>query len=170
MSKILRNATGAIIDIADTGISLGIATSYTIPPQDYLLWAASSDILSPVGSGDVEVLDGSDVLLPSDGIDLIKGITSSALTSTYIIDNLPMPFANTEYSYTFPLSCRSFEVRARNSAKMQLSHISGQSASTYVTIPAGASYSRSSRKSGTELTLHLQANKTNEVLEIIYWI
>ena len=46
----------------------------TIPPTDYLLWAASSDIIGPIGVGDVIVNDGSSDLTISDGIDLIKGI------------------------------------------------------------------------------------------------
>lgn len=75
MSKILKNQTGSPIAIDDTGITLPASpATFTIPPQDFLLWAASSDIIGPVGVGDVVVNDGSFDLSPSDGIDLIKGL------------------------------------------------------------------------------------------------
>ena len=56
MSKILKNTTGVPLFIADTGTLLPILpATFTIPPQDYWIWAASSDIAS-------------------DGMDLLKGI------------------------------------------------------------------------------------------------
>lgn len=75
MSKILKNTTASPINIADTGITLAASpATYTIPPQDYLIWAASSDIVGPVGGSTVVVNDGSTDLSISDGMDLIKGI------------------------------------------------------------------------------------------------
>lgn len=74
MSKILKNITGSTIAIADTGVSIPAMTNYTIPPQDYLLWAASDDIITNVGSSSIIVNDGSSDLSISDGVDLIKGI------------------------------------------------------------------------------------------------
>ena len=81
MSKILKNQTGAGIFIADTGILLPASPgTYVIPPQDYLIWAASSDIVGPVGVIDVIVNDGSSDLTPSDGMDLIKGLFPNPVT------------------------------------------------------------------------------------------
>lgn len=75
MSKILKNTTGVPLFIADTGTLLPILpATFTIPPQDYWIWAASSDIVGPVGVGDVIVNDGSFDLNASDGMDLLKGI------------------------------------------------------------------------------------------------
>jgi len=74
MSKILINNTASPIPISDTGVTLQVTPNYTIPAQDYLLWAASSDIITQIGSGDVIVNDGSTNLSISDGTDLIKDI------------------------------------------------------------------------------------------------
>jgi hypothetical protein len=75
MSKILKNTTGSPISISDTGVLLPASpVVYTIPPQDYLLWAASSNIITYIGNGTVIVNDGSTNLSISDGIDLIKDI------------------------------------------------------------------------------------------------
>jgi hypothetical protein len=74
VSKTLRNTTGSSILVTDTGIVIASATTYTIPPTDYLIWAASSDVITQVGSGALVVNDGSSDLTISDGTDLIKGI------------------------------------------------------------------------------------------------
>lgn len=75
MSKILKNQTASPISISDTGVSLPASpATYTIPSQDYLLWAASSNIITHIGSGNVVVNDGSTDLSISNGTDLIKGL------------------------------------------------------------------------------------------------
>lgn len=76
MSKILRNDTVSAIVINDTGITInpGVPNQYTIPSNDYLLWAASDNIITEVGAGNIVVNDGSTDLAISDGIDLIKGL------------------------------------------------------------------------------------------------
>lgn len=75
MSKILKNTTLSPIAVGDTGITIQVSpTDYTIPPQDYPLWASSSDTVTQVGAGNIIVNDGSNDLSISDGVDLIKGI------------------------------------------------------------------------------------------------
>lgn len=77
MSKILKNNTsGPAVDvvIADTGVTVPASGQYVIPPQDYLNWAASSDVIVEVGAANLIVNDGSSDLSVSDGIDVIKGI------------------------------------------------------------------------------------------------
>lgn len=75
MAKILKNTTIGQIDINDTGISIAASPGeYTIPQQDYLLWAASSDIITYIGNGSLVVNDGSFDLSISNGTDLIKGL------------------------------------------------------------------------------------------------
>ncbi len=79
MSKILINNTAGTVFINDTGVSIPTATQYTIPPQDYLLWAASSDVITAIGATDLIVNDGSYNLSISDGTDLIKGLFPSTV-------------------------------------------------------------------------------------------
>jgi len=74
MSKILDNKTGAPIVISDTGVTVDNVTDYTIPSQDYLLWAASDDIITEIGAGNIVVNNGSNDLGKSEGIDLLKGV------------------------------------------------------------------------------------------------
>jgi hypothetical protein len=74
MAKIIKNTTGSSIAIADTGITVPANSQYTIPPQDYWLWAASDNIITRVGNGSIVVNDGSFDLGISDGMDLIKGL------------------------------------------------------------------------------------------------
>jgi len=74
MAKILKNQTGSAVSISDTGITVPASGNYTIPPQDYNLWAASSDVITEIGDGTLVVNDGSEDLSISDGVDLIKGI------------------------------------------------------------------------------------------------
>ena len=76
MSKILKNQTAAPIAIGDVGnvIVPVLPATYVIPPQDWLLWAGSSDICTEVGAGNIVVSDSLNDLSISDGIDLIKFI------------------------------------------------------------------------------------------------
>lgn len=72
--KILKNQTAGAILIADTGISIPASPAlYNIPAQDYPLWAASSDIITQVGNGNIVVSDGSFDLSKADGIALLQG-------------------------------------------------------------------------------------------------
>jgi hypothetical protein len=79
MAKILKNQTVGGISIIDTGVTVPGSGQYTIPAQDYLLWAASSNIVTQVGAGNIVVNDGSTDLSISDGIDLIKGLFPSKI-------------------------------------------------------------------------------------------
>lgn len=84
MSKIIINNTNSTINIFDTGISIDALENYTIPPTDYLLWAASDNIITYIGSGDVTISDGSVNLSISDGVDLIKGIFPTEISTNVI--------------------------------------------------------------------------------------
>jgi hypothetical protein len=83
----LHNATGSTLFIADTGVSITSGGNYTIPEQDYLLWAASSNIVTFIGNSDITVSDGSFTLGISDAINLIKGIYPTTIKA--------VPYGNT---------------------------------------------------------------------------
>lgn len=70
MAKILKNQTGSIISIRDVGaIPLAASpTQYVIPPQDFGLWAASTDIDPYITAGTVIVNDGYEDLKPQTGL------------------------------------------------------------------------------------------------------
>lgn len=69
MAKILKNTTVNPVTIKDTGITVPASPgTYTIPPQDYLLWAASVDIVSIVNAGTLIVNNGSLDLSAAEGL------------------------------------------------------------------------------------------------------
>jgi hypothetical protein len=74
MAKIIKNTVNSVFLVDDTGVSISALSNYTIPPQDYWIWAASSNVVSLVGNGTFIVNDGSNDLSISDGIDIIKGL------------------------------------------------------------------------------------------------
>lgn len=74
MSKILKNNTAAPVDIVDTGVTVPASGNYTIPPQDYDTFAASSNVIELLADLTLTLNDGSsDVSILSDAIDIIKG-------------------------------------------------------------------------------------------------
>ncbi len=82
MAKILSNTTNSSVSISDTGITISANSDYTIPSQDYMIWAASSDAVTKIGDGTLVVNDGSADLSISDGVDLIKGIFPTRMKVT----------------------------------------------------------------------------------------
>jgi hypothetical protein len=59
MAKILKNTTGSTVAVSDTGVTLPASpTAYTIPPQDFPLWASSANIVNLINAGTVIVNDG----------------------------------------------------------------------------------------------------------------
>lgn len=74
MSKIIKNNTGSNVFLADVGVTIPASGQYVIPPTEYWLWAASSDVVTKIGDSTLTVNDGSVDLTISDGVDLVKGI------------------------------------------------------------------------------------------------
>lgn len=72
MSKILKNNTSSDILINDTGVSVLANSSYTIPEQDYILWAASVNVQSYLDSSDLIANDGTSDLSPTEGSRFLK--------------------------------------------------------------------------------------------------
>lgn len=72
MSKVIRNITVSPVTVADCGVTIPATSNYTIPSQDYPLWAASNNVITFVGAGTLIVNDGFIDLSISDGTDWIK--------------------------------------------------------------------------------------------------
>jgi hypothetical protein len=75
MSKILINNQGVDIELLDVGVTIPSTSSYVIPPQNYPLFAASSDTIRSLSDVFGLILNdgGNDILVLSDAIDIIKG-------------------------------------------------------------------------------------------------
>lgn len=75
MSKILRNESLInSVEILDAGVTVAPNSNYTIPPQDYPTFAASSDVIRALSDQTLILNDGNaDVTVLSTAVDIIKG-------------------------------------------------------------------------------------------------
>ena len=87
---------------------------------------------------------------------------------TPTIFNVTMATKGTEYSQLLPDNTARFILRARNNAKLQLSYISGQTDSNYLTIIPGNIYTVEAVKL-TGKTIYFQSTKDNTIVEIVTW-
>lgn len=62
MSKIAKNTTGSEIFITEIGLSIPASSSHTIHPNEYPLWASSSEVQTHITSGAIVINDGYDDL------------------------------------------------------------------------------------------------------------
>lgn len=173
MSKILKNTTAGAITITDTGGVIIAASpgTYTIPPQDYLLWAASSDIityLNDMATPSIVVNDGSVDLNPSDGMDLIKGLFPRLFVFDPLVENVAITLANTEVTHTLPTGTKRFLLKLRSSAKLKVSYAVGTSGTTFYTLKPGMAYAEERIGAGTT-TLYMQSPSAAQTVEIISW-
>lgn len=89
MSKILKNTTASVIAINDTGVSVPASPGqYIIPEQDYLMWAASTDIISLVNSGSIIVNDGANDLSASRGLAYLSTTNATYLNGILLDQTL----------------------------------------------------------------------------------
>lgn len=85
------------------------------------------------------------------------------------IANVAMTSSNTEYSYSLPAGTIRFEIKLRSlNALLKLSFVSGESGTTYITIPYGSSYREDDVK-GTPISLYFQSPTASQVLEVKTW-
>jgi len=98
MSKILVNNNSFDVEIADTGVTVAATSAYTIPPQDYATFAASSDVIKLLSTDPATLIlndGGVDVLVVSTAVDIIKGWPVQAPAT------MSEPFF---FDYTFTIS------------------------------------------------------------------
>jgi hypothetical protein len=141
---------------------------YTIPPQDYLLFAASSNTVTFVGAGDLVVNDGSVDLNISDGIDLIKGIYPQYYVFVPTVTTATLTLANTEYSVTLPTDTRRYIMFVRGPGIVQYSFAVGTSGTNYVPLTPGAFISNGFIGAGS-VTLYLQSPVAGTVVSFESW-
>lgn len=102
MSKILKNNTVFDVEIADTGVTVPASGEYTIPPQDYSTFAASSNVISFLADSTLILNDGGDdITVLSRAVDIIKGFPPQ-LTSPFFFDtsNIPVGISTTQEETT----------------------------------------------------------------------
>lgn len=169
MSKILKNNTASPVDVTDTGVTVPASGQYTIPPQDYPLWAASSDVITVVGDSTLTVNDGSSDLTISDGIDLIKGLFPTFIISTPTISHQTAALADTEYSYALPSGTRQYEVYSLKRGTLKLAYVATESGTNFIKATPGNKLKETRVNPSSSLTLYFQSNKTNDTIIIYSW-
>ena len=90
-------------------------------------------------------------------------------STTPTISNVTMTNSNTEYSQALPTNCRRFSIQLRTIKDMKLSFTSGQSGTTYITIPGGGQYSEDTLNL-TAKTLYFQSTTAGVIAEIVAWV
>lgn len=139
---------------------------------------------------DVNVLNALDVVINHTSDSIRIGDGTSFITSTTVgsdigldvnvindfdsvstpnIQNISIPTANTEQSFSFPSSTKNFEVKLRGSGRLQISYTSGASGTNFITVPIGASYKINDLNLSSNLSIYFQSSKASETLEIEYW-
>lgn len=85
-----------------------------------------------------------------------------------IIYNVVTPgIANIETSQALTSGTKRFTIRVRGISQMKLAYISGQSGTTFISIPKGTSYTQEGLNfTGT---LFFQVDKISQTIEIIEW-
>lgn len=167
-AKILKNQTVSPITIIDVGnVTVPGSGQYVIPPEDYLIWAASSDIVTQVGSGDIVVSDSLKDLNKADGISLIQFGHPQFLSTSPKIYNKAITLAATEESQVLTNGTKRFTIRVRGYSSLKLAFVSGESGTNYITIPRGCSMT--SDWLDVSDTLYFQTDKANQVVEILEW-
>lgn len=112
----------------------------------------------------IQVGDGTNILgVNADGS--INVNTSGATNTTTTILNVSVPLAGTEVSQLLPANTKGFVLRARGKGKLQIAFASGQSGTTFLTVPPGANYKDENFYSSQ--TLYFQSSKAGETVEII---
>jgi len=82
------------------------------------------------------------------------------------ITNLVLTNANTEYSHNLQTNLNQLIIKARGNSTLKLAFISGDSGTTYITIPNKACLNVSNI-GFTGATLYIQSSANNEVAEIL---
>lgn len=59
MAKIVKNTTISDIELPDTGTTIPASGQLTLDPIEYYLYAASTDIIPHIDSGDIVINDGT---------------------------------------------------------------------------------------------------------------
>lgn len=95
-----------------------------------------------------------------------KLTTSGAKTRQ--TQNLSMPVAGTEYSFTLPAGTTQFSLHPRLSSTLKITDTSGSF--TYYTVFKGCGYSESNLLVDTGgLTLYVKSDIGSNILEIVSW-
>ena len=94
---------------------------------------------------------------------------STRSKTTPDIQNVDLILANTEYSVILPASTVAFSFRTRNCSKLRLAYTVGATATEYITIWPGETYTEEGLTDSASITLYVQSSTASEILEVWSW-
>ena len=148
MTKILKNTSVSAATVGDTGVTIAGSGQYTIPSQDYLLWGASSNVVTFIGAGTLVVNDGSVDLSINAGTSLIQGnYPTSILSRTQDGVGVAITSTLTGGKQGIDVFLSNTSTAVTQSGTWNLSNISGT-----ITLPTGASTSVLQTSGNTSLS------------------
>lgn len=71
-----------------------------------------------------------------------SGVIPIAGANDVRLSNLSLPTPNIEVSFSLVSSCKALEIKNRNPFDVKFSYISGESGTTYFTIPKHSAYAK----------------------------
>lgn len=89
--------------------------------------------------------------------------------TTPTIYNVSITLANTEYSQALSATTKRFTIKIRDIASLKLAYVSGQSGTTFISVPGGASYEEINLAGTGAITLYFQSPTASQVAEIVQW-
>lgn len=90
-------------------------------------------------------------------------------SGTPLIARISMPLAATEYSYTFPDGTKQFLIKLVNAQSLQVTYVSGDSSTNYLTVPRTCFYAESDLDL-TSKSIYFQCPVASQTVEILAWI
>lgn len=85
------------------------------------------------------------------------------------VSNVSLSTANTEVSIVLPAGCRKYMLKLRDRNVLQLSYVSGQSDTTYVTLWPGCVYVENEVKLTASTTIYVQSPAASQIVELVTW-
>lgn len=133
------------IDHTNDSIRLGDGTNFL-----------TSTTIGPDVGLDVNLIN--DVTLDKDGIG-----------QTPAVSNVAMAVAGSEYSFALPTGTKKMTIKSRQKGKLQIAWVAATTGTTFLTVPAGTSYTIDNIDVGAGLILYMQSTKNTDTLEVLYW-
>jgi len=100
----------------------------------------------------------------------IGGAISAPRSKRFYTDTISLGTADTQTSYQFPLSMKSFVLHARNGNELRMATTSGKVAGSvdpYFTLKSNTSYDNGDLNLSAAQTVYFSCSVDNEVIEII---
>lgn len=106
---------------------------------------------------------------PDGSVNVVGEINLDTSVELPSILNVTLTIADTDYPVVIPASIKRYSLKVRNGSSRLKLAFTPINSNPYLTIERGTTYTEDFIKRTTALTIYLQSNKDNQVLELIYW-